>query len=111
MASTRGKKAPPSGRRQASPAKAPQATVQPISPLGLVGAIAIALVIAGILLFVINSRINAASPLPVDVTTIATVVPGSTTQPTVVAPTVQVSGFTKGNPDAKVTVTEYGDFK
>jgi len=111
MPSNSGKKAPPSGKKQAPPAKAPPATVQPISPLGLVGAIAIALVIAGILLFVINSRINAAAPVfPTAVPASATTVPGSAAQPTV-ASAVQVSGFTKGNPAAKVTITEYGDFK
>lgn len=110
MPSNSGKKAPPSGKKQAPPAKAPPATVQPISPLGLVGAIAIALVIAGILLFVINSRINAAATAPVDVTARATVLPGTIGQPTV-ALTVQMAGFTKGDPSAKVTVTEYGDFK
>lgn len=111
MSSNRGKKAPPAPGKKASAKRAapPPAEVRPISPLGLIGAIAAALVIAAILLFVINSRINAARPATTPVVAQPTAVQtGSGQTP---ATSTQVSGFSKGNAQAKVTVTEFGDFK
>jgi hypothetical protein len=108
---------PPSSKSTPAPAKKPPASsrrsstaeVKPISPVGLVGAIAAALVIAAILLFVINSRINAANQ-PATATGGATVVAGATNQAGQPAKS-QSSGFTKGSASAKVVVDEYGDFK
>ncbi len=101
-----GKKPTP---RQATPYRK-TAEVKPISPVGLIGAIAAALVIAAILLFVINSRLNAARPsAPVATPSVAAVTTPSADTPA--ASTTGGSGFSEGNTQAKVTVTEFGDFK
>lgn len=112
MSANRGKKQPPKQAKQPASAQRRASTqVQPISPVGLILSIVAALVIAGILLFVINSRINAARPAP------------SPSAPAAVAPTAadasssqssgltQLGGFAKGSAQAKVTVTEFSDFK
>jgi hypothetical protein len=104
---------PPSGKKPAQPAKKKQQQpeVKPLSPLALAGAIVAAVLIAAVLLFVINNRV-AANPAPSGVvvpTAIAAGVPGPTQATS--SGTTQVSGFAKGNAQAKVTVTEYSDFK
>ncbi len=107
MSTNRSKKAAPPVKRPASkqgPPSRKTAEVRPISPLGLFGAIAAALVIAAILLFVINSRINAANPAAPTARPPAATTPATGT-------TSAVSGFAQGNANAKVTVTEFGDFK
>jgi len=112
------KKPAPSARRQ-------PAGVQPLSPLGLVGAIGAALIIAAILLFVINARINASKPATPAATATPVLRP-STATPGGAAPTIATNtqapqptapgatltgGFSKGNAQAKVTFTEFADFK
>jgi hypothetical protein len=104
---------PSSSKKPAQQAKKKQqqTQVRPLSPLALVGAIAAALLIAAVLLFVINSRV-AAKPVPVVAITPTTAVVGAPapTQPASSGVT-QLGGFARGSPQAKVTVTEYGDFK
>ena len=108
-----GRKAPPPQRRAAP-------EVQKISPLALAGGIGAALIIAAILLFVINSRLNgAATPTPTTasrtatpnvagvIPTIATSASGQTAGTGVTL----LGGFSLGNAQAKVTFTEFADFK
>jgi len=125
MPKDRTRKAPPastkkSQRVKTGPSSASTKTaVQPISRFGLVAAIGSALVIAAILLFVINTRLNAAKPAPATPTApraaVATPTTASVSGPS--APSgasagiTQVGGFAKGNPQAKVTVIEFADFR
>jgi hypothetical protein len=125
MPSNSSSKGQPVSRKKQAPAPRRTSTeVQPISPLGVLGAILIAVAIAGVLLFVINTRINgsrAAAPTPT-VAPLAVKTPSgaATATPLAVnapagAATVpaftQVGGFSRGDASAKVTVTEFGDFK
>jgi len=117
MSTQRGKKASSTPGKQPSPPPRRTSTeVQPVSPVGLVISIAAALVIAFILLFVINARINANQPaaaLAAPTKTAVAAAPAAPTSPPQKASSdiTQVGGFAKGNPQAKVTVIEYADFK
>lgn len=104
---------PPSGKKPAQPAKKKQQQpeVKPLSPLALVGAIVAAVLIAAVLLFVINNRMSANSaPAVAGVPTAVVAGVAGPTQATS-SGTTQVSGFSRGDAQAKVTVTEYSDFK
>lgn len=118
MSKDRGKKtSQASGRKPATPPRRRPTEVQKISPLALAGAIGAALLIAAILLFVINSRLNgAAAPAPAGTpTTAAGVIPTIAANPPATQATsggvTLLGGFAKGNAQAKVTFTEFADFK
>jgi protein-disulfide isomerase len=117
MSAQRGKKTPPKQGKQKAPPPRPAATeVQPISSAGLIISIFAALVIAGVLLFVINTRMNAARPAaqaPTP-TVVAAANPPAATVPAAQQPassSTTLGGFSKGNAQAKVTVVEYSDYK
>jgi hypothetical protein len=87
-----------------------------MSPVGLIGAIVAALVVAAILLFVINTRLNAATPVApapqAAAPTVAAAVPTIPSAPAATSGDVTLTGgFTKGNPQAKVVFTEFADFQ
>lgn len=112
MPSNRSSKGQPVlGKKQAPPRRRTPTEVQPISPLGVLGAVLVAVAIAAVLLFVINTRISGSRPAAPTATPIAlpTVAPlAAATAPQGVT---QLGGFSKGNASAKVTVTEYADYK
>ncbi len=99
------------GQKQ-QPARRPAATteVQPISPLGLAGAVGAAVLIAAVLLFVINTRLSGSMPVAVAPTPTTVVVAPANTPPPAAPQPVGSGGFSKGSADAKVTVVEYSDF-
>ncbi len=119
MSKDRGK-SPASKQRRKQPqaSRSQAAEVQSISPLGLIGAVGAALVIAAVLLFVINARINAAKPAPAATAPTATVPAAAATRATTAAAaqatlpsTTLTGGFSMGNAQAKVTFTEFADYK
>jgi hypothetical protein len=112
MSKDRGKKpVRAAGRKAAVPPRRQPTEVQKISPLALAGAIGAALLIAAILLFVINSRLNpAAAPAPTATVTTTTGGVAPATQATTGGVTL-LGGFSLGNAQAKVTFTEFADFK
>jgi hypothetical protein len=114
MSKNRSKKPlPVSGKKQAPSQRRQPTEVQKVSPLALVGGIGAALIIAAILLFVINARLSSsATPAPTAATPISGVVPTIATSPGGQTSGVTLlGGFSKGNAQAKVTLTEFADFK
>jgi hypothetical protein len=111
MSKDRGKNLPARSKKPTPAARRQAAEVKPMSPLGLVGAVVAALAIAAILLFVINTRINSAKPAPTIAAPTAAVKVATATPAGSAGGVTQTGGFSKGNAAAKVTFTEFADFK